>query len=180
MEDHDWILVTDGSGTDATKIGTGSAWVLRSSAIQVADEEVYMAGWCGSTFGTIQRAEHMALLEGLRAISVMMKLETLAAITAFSGDEKLRTIEQLNPRKRPRVWWIGDRENLVLQVARKPDGNPYYTRRTEPDLWYAMYWYENLFNITAVYQPRNSSPDQVTVDARAGVTRALFLPKSNE
>lgn len=177
QEDHDWILVTDGSGTDKTRIGTGSAWVLRSSAIQIDDQDVCMSGWCGSTFGSIQRAEHMALLEGLRAISVLMKLETVAAIADFAGDDDLRSVEQLPPQKRPRVWWIGDRENLILQVARKPDGNTYYSRRTEPDLWYGMYWYEKLFNITAVYQPRNSTPDQVDVDARAGQTRALFLPR---
>jgi hypothetical protein len=178
QEDHDWILTTDGSGTDKTRIATGSAWVLRSSALQVEDKDAYMTGWCGSSFGSIQRAEHMALLEGLRAIALLMKLETVADIAAFAGDSSIKSIEQLPPQKRPRVWWVGDRENLILQVARKPDGTTYYARRTEPDLWYGMYWYEKLFSITAVYTPRNTTPDQVDVDARAGQTRALFLPQN--
>jgi len=175
-EDHDWVLVTDGSGTDVNRIGTGSAWLLRSMALQRDEGEVEMKGVAGATFGSVQRAEQMALLEGLRAISVLMHLNTLKEVEKFMNIVPLRRIEDVPLQRRPKVWWIGDRENLILQVARRPSGDTFYERRTEPDLWYALYWYEHLFNITPVYQPRNSTPDQVDVDARAGQTRRLFLP----
>lgn len=176
MEDHDFVLTTDGSGTDKTRIGTGSAWVLRPMACQVPWEA--MRGCCGSSFGSIQRAEFMALLEGLRALASYMKLEDIYAIRAYSeqvNGHRPETIDQLRPECRARVWWIGDRENLVLQTARKPDSSPFYGRRTEPDLWHALYWYEHLFRITATYQERNTSEDQKWVDKVAGETRAKFL-----
>jgi len=175
-EDHDWVLVTDGSGTDGPQTATGSAWLLRSMALQRDEGEVEMKGVAGATFGSVQRSEHMALLEGLRAISVLMRLSTLKEVEKFTNIVPLRRIEDVPLQRRPKVWWIGDRENLILQVARRPSGDTFYERRTEPDLWYALYWYEHLFNITPVYQPRNSTPDQVDVDARAGQTRKLFLP----
>lgn len=176
MEDHDFILTTDGSGTDVTRIGTGSAWVLRPQACQVPWTR--MQGCCGSSFGSIQRAEFCALLEGLRALAVYMKLEDLDDVRDFSEKvcgEKPKSIEELRPECRARVWWVGDRENLVLQVARNQEHVPFYKRRTEPDLWYALYWYEHLFRITAVYRERNTCEDQIFVDALAGSTRALFV-----
>lgn len=176
LEDHDFIIVTDGSGTDVNRIGIGSAWILRSSAIQVNGEEVDMRGISGASFGSVQRAEFMALLDGLRALAGLLKLETLKEAGVFAN-KTIRTIEEFPPHSRPRVWWIGDRESLILQVARKSNGEPFYERRTEPDLWYALYWYEHLFQITAVYQPRNSTPDQTDVDAQAGKARDMFLPK---
>lgn len=176
QEDHDFVLVTDGSGTDKTKLGTGSAWVLRPQASHAGF--TVLRGACGSTFGSIQRAEMMAALEGFRALSVALKMESWPQVKTCAEmltGSRPNSIEELDPRCRARVWWICDRENLVLQVARKPDGTTYYARRTEPDLWYGLWWFEHLFRITPVFRPRNTSPDQIEVDRVAGESRAKFL-----
>lgn len=173
-EDHDFELTTDGSGTDVTRIATGSAWTLRPLALQVEWEK--HTGEAGASSGSIQRAEMMALLEGLRKASEVLGLEDLDQVSKFCG-EKLKRIEDLPWAKRPTIWWVGDRENMVLQVARRPDGYTYYNRRTEPDLWFSLHWYEHLFRITPVHQGRNTSQDQIDVDRRAGETRELFVPE---
>lgn len=180
-EDHDFVLITDGSGTDATRIGTGSAWILRPQASHAGF--TVLRGACGSTFGSIQRAEMMAGLEGLRALSVALKIESLPNVKTYGEmvtGRRPERVEDLDPSCRARVWWVCDRENLVLQMARKPDGNTYYARRTEPDLWYAFWWFEHLFRITPVWRERNTSPDQVEVDRVAGESRAKFLPPKED
>lgn len=174
-EDHAFLLVTDGSGNDATRAGIGSAWLLKSIAWVSSQGEVEMRGVCGASFGSIQRAEMTAMLEGLRALALVLKLEDVHDIDKAFG-VRIDKGQPIPVQKKPTVWWVCDRENLVLQVACKQDGvTPYYARRTEPDLWYQLMWYLQLFRVTPVFQPRNSIPPQIDVDARCGLARDLFL-----
>lgn len=178
-EDHHFILTTDGSGLDGSYIGIGSAWVLQPRSLTRADWKEEYRGACGATRGSVQRAEMMALVDGLRYILVLMGLPTLKDISV-GINKPLRDISEFDPTRRIKVWWVGDRENLILQVARDRQGMPRFQRRTEPDLWKQFEWLEHVFDITAVYVPRNTSPEQIVVDEVAGKVRKYFVKMHSE
>ena len=173
QDQHHFQITTDGSGTDADKRAIGSAWVLRSLALGVNQKPLHMRGASGGTHGSIQRAELNALLDGLTVLSHTLGLFTVSDLAKFCGRPVTR-VEEFPPEARPLVWWVGDRETIILQMGRKPDGSTYYKRNTEPDLWYRMAWFESIFTITPVHVGRNTTADQTDVDGCAGAVRGLF------
>lgn len=172
-EEHHFLITTDGSGWDAKCDGTGSAWILRSQNCTVKGGVLHLRGGAGSTSGSVQRAEMQALLDALQALSRELGLDTLKNMSGFCGIP-VRSVSEFPKHARPTVWWVGDREAVILQVARKPDGTTYYERRTELDLWVVFDYYANLFDITPVYTPRNTTEDQKAVDDMAGNLRDMF------
>jgi hypothetical protein len=176
-EDHEFLLTTDGSGHDGQHSATGSSWVLRPHSLTIEEGTPVYRGWCGASFGSIQRAEINAMMEGLRHAARLLKMETMKDLETRMGGAKLRDVTQFPVALRPRIWWVTDREAIALQVARNTEGLPYYTRRTEPDLWYQFAWFEHLFRITAVFTHRNTSQDQKHVDAIAGEMRRRMMDR---
>ncbi len=175
-EHHHFLLTTDGSGHDATKKATGSAWVLRTLNATLHGGSAEFRGCSGCSHGTVQRAELQALLDGLSFLARELGVLTLSGAAKFCGIP-LSDIAVFPRHSRVKVWWEGDRETVILQVARRRDGTTYYARKEEMDLWQQMRWFEHVFDITAAYVPRNTTQDQKDVDARAGEVRGMFLEK---
>lgn len=174
-ESHVFDLITDGSGWDQEKTAIGSAWILKPCPHITEPSLLSMAlkGLSGASAGTVQRAELLALLGGLHALSFQLGLLSLAGLRAFLG-KPLARVEDFPKANRPTVWWVTDRETIALQVARRPDGSTYYERKVDMDLWCQFYWYECIFAITPVYTPRNTTDAQKQVDAGAGAVRGMF------
>jgi hypothetical protein len=100
----------------------------------------------------VDRQEFEALLCGLQAIIEMS--------TAQDDQHK--------------VSWVTDRESLALSVWRKPDGQPFYGRKSCPDLWERFRWYENRMDITPFWgkretHPLQSIPDRLSAEMRVVV-----------
>lgn len=174
-EAHLFELTTDGSGWDKHKQAIGSAWILRSKVadLGINKDLLHMKGCSGSTVGTVQRAELLALLHGLHALAQKMDLLSLAGLRKFSGGP-VPQLEQYPADHKIPVWWVTDRETIALQVGRKADGTPYYERNTDMDLWCQFYWYENIFQITPSWLDRNTTEDQTSCDEQAGCVRQMF------
>jgi quinol monooxygenase YgiN len=88
------------------------------------------------------------------------------------GDK--RQLRHLEIRK-PTVFWLSDRQALVLSVMRNPEtGNTYYARRQQPDLWNRFSWYEQFFRIEGFHAKRNLNAWQKMSDRMAGDGRQML------
>lgn len=174
-EQHLFELVTDGSGWDKDKAAIGSAWILQACP-HVQDPELQKLKWrgcSGATAGTVQRAELLALIGGLHALASAFDMLSLAGLRSYLG-KPLASVEAFPEANRPLVWWVSDRETIVLQMARRSDGTTYYERNKDMDLWCQLYWYERIFRVTPVYLSRNTTDAQKAVDEQAGNMREIF------
>lgn len=136
LEDHAYFLLTDGSGHQNGVWG-GSCMLLAPRF------GLYRCAEVGGTCGSVERAEFEALLLGLQLIQDHRE-----------GSKSL-THESL---RIPKVYWVSDRQSLVLAVMRdKDDDNkPPYSRKSTPDLWRRFSFYEERMKIT----PTQSSPKE--------------------
>lgn len=155
-ENHDFELYTDGAGWQDT-YGAAAAYIV-SGKHKIQDCRV--TSYAGIS---TNRAEFEALLSGLQGILENMKWDTPKAI------KNLKCL----PR-RPSVYWVSDRESLVLSVYKQPNGEPVYRRSSAPDLWCRFEFYERLFHITPIFIPRNSDIKQALCDRLAGEARVLM------
>lgn len=116
----------------------------------------------GGTQSSVARAEFQALLDGLRIID-----ETCVEMT-----KAMRLFDT-------RIYWVADREDLVLSVARnleKENMPTLYGRKTNSDLWRAFSYYEERFQITPVHFPKSAVPLWFTrLDERSTEIRTMFL-----
>lgn len=179
-ESHMFSITTDGSGWDKHKNSIGSAWIIEPSPhhfseaeLKGFEERVTLRGCSGSTTGTVQRAEHLALIHALHVLGQKFDLLHMAGLRSFLGGP-LPKLEDFPRQRRIPIWWITDRENLALQVARKADGQTYYDRGTDLDLWCQFFYYEHIFSITPQFIPRNTTQSQTEVDTQAGLVRCAF------
>lgn len=109
----------------------------------------------------VERAEFMALLEGLQLILQEANL----------ADVKARAYLLLNPI---RLTWFSDRESLVHSVTRGDDGQPINKRTASADLWARFEFYEPMFRISAFHLPRNTNPNQAVADQISSDLRTLL------
>lgn len=174
FEDHAFELTTDGSGADGSLIGIAGSWVLRPVALTSDQWRPQYRGAIGLTVGSVQRAEMLGLLEGLRCATVLLGVGTLDGMSTMVGT-KIRDVSLYPKHKKFRILWRGDRQNLVYQVARDRDNVPYFTRRTELDLWPQLGWFEHLFDITCIHHARNTTPDARLVDEISGKIRSFMV-----
>lgn len=106
--------------------------------------------------------EFQGLLLGLKACM------QLAGWTDKSDYHKMKVM-------RPTVWWVTDREHLALSLWKNPDTGEDQNKRREPyDLWRAFSFYEELFSITPIYEPRATVHFQHKADKLAGFGRKLM------
>lgn len=164
-EDYDFFLFTDGSGHQDTYGGWAS--LVIGPRHNIVDAR--MAACKGTS---VERAEFEALLMGLQAI-----LDR----TNSNGSGSLQRLERC-PLK---VFWVSDRESLVLSVTRTPEGTTVYRRKASPDLWARFEWYEKHFSITARHTKRETIPhhnivDRLASDARVLVKDYMELPDNSE
>lgn len=146
---HDIILTTDGAGYIDGYSGFGYH-------IEIPAQKVVFSACGFHSASSVARAEFTALLEGC---------EKILEIYPY-GQEFLR-------RKPANVYFVSDREDLVLSVARKPNGDTYYGRKASQDLWARFAYYEQFLHFTAVFSPRNTQPNQQLVDHLASEMRIL-------
>jgi len=175
-EDQHFVLSTDGSGHDATGDSVGSAWTLRCRAIRPAEpgDPDTWKGCSGTTNGTVQRGELMALLDGLHQLALLYNVHEHKDLERIAGCS-LASVSDFPARHRAKVLWTSDRENLVLTVAKGPDGKSFYTRRGDMDLWARFDFYASWIQITPRHVPRNSEKDMEWADGAAGAVRDFFV-----
>jgi hypothetical protein len=175
-EDQHFILATDGSGHDATGDSVGSAWTLRCHALKPESPGApdYWRGCSGTTNGTVQRGELMALLDGLHQLTLLYNIHEHKDLERVAGCS-LKLLSEFPPNRRVKVLWTSDRENLVLSAALGPDGHPFYTRRGDMDLWARFDFYATWVQITPRHVPRNSEKDMEWADGTAGAVRDFFV-----
>lgn len=175
-EDHHFAVLTDGSGHDATGNSIGCGWTLRCVAVRpgAAGAQTMWRGCCGSTIGNVQRAELSALLEGLQQLSLLYGILDWDNLSEMAGKE-VKTFADYPAHRRVPVVWTTDRESLMFQVARGPNGNTLYKRRGDLDLWHRFAFYESWCAITPMHVPRNSEADMEWADAAAGDAREYFV-----
>jgi ribonuclease HI len=164
QSDYDFFLFTDGSGHQDGYGGWAS--LIISPKWNVA--EARMAACKGTT---VERAEFEALLLGLQSILEKLKLENAAGYARLE-------------RTPMRVFWLSDRESLVLSVKKNPDGSTVYRRKASPDLWARFAWYEKYFDVTPRHAKRESNPhhnlvDRLASDARVLVKDYMELPDNS-
>jgi ribonuclease HI len=143
---RDFAVYTDGSG-HADGFGGAGCLVLASGLSQ----GVKLA--CARNHTSTARMEHEALLLGLEYICSTEKLYS-----------RLTSYEVV---KKPTVFWLSDREDLVLSTA------GIYQRKHNLDLWHRTAWYEKVLDIHPYYAPRASTPENIQMDELAGVCRRM-------
>lgn len=176
-EDQHFVLSTDGSGHDATGDSVGSGWTLRCRALRPAnpgDPEVWR-GCSGTTNGTVQRGELMALLDGLHQLTLLYGIHEHKDLERIAGHSLKADLSDFPRDRRAKVLWTSDRENLVLTAALGPDGRTFYTRRGDMDLWARFDFYASWIQITPRHVPRNSELDMEWADGVAGTVRDFFV-----
>jgi ribonuclease HI len=149
--DYEFQLYTDGSGWNDRFAGYCA--VLRS------DKHNKFVCSAASIYGAdTERAEFEGLLAGLQSIMDTMDW----------NNKHQRSLMQM---RRTSVYWVTDREHLVGAMLKKADGSYEYKRRTTPDLWARLEWYEKIFDITAVWRERNTIAWQGYADTIASECR---------
>lgn len=136
---RDYQVYTDGSGH---KDGLGgAAYCLRLPGPQMVSRVF------ASSRTSTARMEFEAILQALQEI------------VEYSGVLK-------DSRKgKPSVWWVSDRQDLVLSCARLQG------REANPDLWNRYGWYEGLLDIHPFYQGRAQTAMNRRADRLAGEGR---------
>ena len=130
-----------------------------------------MACYVGGAFGTsVERMEFAGLLEGLQSIMDTGTFNKSAGLAELTF-------------RRPRVAWFTDRESLALSCW-APDGEPFYRRKSCPDLWARFEWYERLFTIIPLFtsrttHPAQDIPDQLSAEARVLVKDWVLTLKAD-
>ncbi len=164
----DFVLVTDGSGHPKLGGGGWCALLLNEGALAMflglGDRPGFLVTG-GTTESSVDRMEFRALLDGLALI------ERKLAVSKYD----LALMTEM-PTLRRRVYWMTDRENLALSVARKQDGSTYYGRNNARDLWASFEYFERMF----VVQPHFcTKADHVAAlelcDRHASACRQIFV-----
>ncbi len=144
----DFVLYTDGSGyTDGF---SGYCAILVCTVPKLDATSTVMGSMSGSS---VDRAEMMALLEGLEAI-----LNVESSLPRFRiADRKIQ------------VTWFSDRESLVKSVKNE------YGRNSSKDLWARLAYYETKFEIDARWVERETDyPEFQACDLHASTQRVIL------
>lgn len=153
---HDFVLYTDGAGWQDS---FGASASLMESE-RYGHKIIRVASFHGQS---TDRAEFEAMLNGMQSIMEVMNW------TKPGIAEKLR--KQLI---KPSVYWMSDRESLVLSVYRDSTGQTLYKRRSQPDLWKRFEFYEERLAITPVYIPRDTNDKHNLCDRLASESRSVM------
>lgn len=143
---RDFVLFTDGSGH---KDGLGGCCCVAANK----DLSILEVLAHAQTHTSTARMEFQALLSGLQFVC-----ETLPPT--------LRRPNNKEPR--PTVFWLSDRQDLVLSVAGLQG------RNKNQDMWAAFSVYDQVLDIHPYYSKRNTYKLQATADEVAGECRNLI------
>ncbi len=137
---RDWILYTDGSG-HADGYGGWGCWGCRKGG-QDAFQKMG-----GQNRTSTARMEAEALLQGLEEIA----------------DRERLLKESRSPR--PTVWWLSDRQDLVLSAAGLQE------RKANPDLWARFEYWSRFLDLHPFHRERASTAGNRICDRLAGAGR---------
>ena len=151
----DFELFTDGSGYHDNRFG-GHALLIISQKHNLYEQRV--VGYDGIS---VDRAEFGGFLHGLRTIMEVMEWTSGAQI------KKLKVIK-------PTVTWHCDRQSLVGSVEKPAE------RHAQGDLWAQYAWYEELFDVTALFIPRKTNANHDIVDTLASEVRMVMKNYIND
>ena len=160
-----FLLFTDGSGCNDS-FG-GSASVAIHTGEPTFAHYVTRATYSTTVFNNVDRMEFDGLLNGLQSILDALHIHTPPML------EDLR-------RRRPAVAWFTDRESLALSVWRPAIAEagvprpPFYARRASPDLWRRFDYYEELFHVIPMFNPRETLAAHTEIDELASEMRELI------
>jgi ribonuclease HI len=146
---HDFELYTDGSGWNDNQFG-GHAFLIISTRHNLYEQRV--VGWHGIS---VDRAEFMALLHGLRTIQEVM---------GWTSPDQVGKLSIIKPT----VKWYCDRKSLVGSV-----NNP-EQRHAQGDLWAQYAWYEKIFKVDGTLIPRDTNDNHNVADALASEIRMVM------
>jgi hypothetical protein len=110
-----------------------------------------------ATGTTVERQEITAMLDGLQIITDWQEAAGILGRISM-----------------PVVLWYTDREAAALCAWRKDDGQPFYRRKSSPDLWARFEWYEKRMRIVPLWTPRKDHPIQDLADGLASEGRVAF------
>lgn len=118
----------------------------------------------GALLGTtVNRAEFTGLLEALQIVHEQMLARKDVGLSLY-------------PAKKTTMRWFTDRENLVFSLLINPETKePYYSRRTDADLWCRYEYYARSIQVLPVHIPRNSVMLHAECDAIASRGRKAFI-----
>jgi hypothetical protein len=151
-EKHDFEIITDGSGAVD---GYGASCAIIFSDRYNIFEQVLDC----RTHTSVDRAELTSLLIALETI--MTKMDWWKNIEALANVPFT-------------VHWACDRENLVKSTQRDENGTTLYRRKSSPDLWNQVSFYEQICVITAVHRDRASNTWHDEADMKASLGRLLI------
>lgn len=150
----DFLLYTDGSGYTDPYGGYSAMGLIMRRPVEVVHA-------CAAVFNTdTERMEFEALLNGIQAFLNKLKPDKF-------------TLAKMQVQK-PTIVWFTDRESLALAVWRDENGEPFYSRRSTPDLWRRFEYYEELFHIIPLCVKRDTVPAHKVVDEIASGLRVLI------
>jgi len=155
-----WTAWTDGSGHTDGYGGYGAVTIRWASDGAPSVLKHASGALCGTT---VNRAELTGLLEALELIHQHELQLKSAGLSCY-------------PNLPVVVKWYSDRENLVLScVQNKVTGEPYYSRRTDADLWARYEWYSKKIHVRPVHIDRNSMQMQAQCDYVASHGRRAYI-----
>lgn len=144
-ENHDIIILTDGSGTYDSGVMASACWVY-SKRFKFSEYAV-----TGATCGNTIRSELSGILLGLRCFS-----------------ERLVLPEPVLRKMKIRVIVLCDNAAVDLGVN-NPD-----KQTVEKDLWASYGYYSGIYSISAKHIPREIGGRHSVIDAMASNFRALL------
>lgn len=155
-----WTAWTDGSGhTDG--YGGYGAIVMRKG--EPGYPPVILKASAAIHGTTVNRAELTGMLEALELIHQHELKLRAAGLSVY-------------PHIPITVRWFSDRENLVLScVVNKETKEPYYSRRTDADLWARYEWYSKKIIVAPVHTDRNTLQFQAKCDFVASQGRRAYI-----
>lgn len=154
--EHDFVLYTDGAGWQDS---FGASASLMESE-RYGHRIIRVASFHGQS---TDRAEFEAMLNGLQSI-----------MDAMSWTKPIKLEQLRNQLIKPSVYWVSDRESLVLSVYRDSTGKTVYKRRSQPDLWKRFEFYEEHLQVTPIYVPRDTDDKHNLCDRLASEARVLM------
>jgi ribonuclease HI len=152
LEKHDFEVITDGSGAVD---GFGASCAIIFSDKYNIFEEVLAC----RTHTSVDRAE---------LYSLIIALETI--IDRMDWWKKIQSLKSIPFT----VHWACDRENLVRSIQRDENGKTIYRRKSSPDLWNQIKFFEQISVITAVHRERSSNTWHDEADMKASLGRLLI------
>lgn len=179
LEEHDWVLYTDGSG--CVKGWGASASIIENIDLDQelgvrkvkGDPRVLVSATYGST---VQRRELTAFLDGVHEILRLRSEDFLdQELEDWSDVDRKNVLNNFTGANRVTVLWFTDRMNLAKSLLFDERGDLLNARSTETDLWMRFSAMARYVCVTPMCLPRNVNPKQEMCDGLCGVARRSLM-----